>query len=401
MNANKQRPEYLDGAIGMHSDEKSIQLIRAVAAREGEVHVVEIGPGGGVALRGLADEQLDRSGLGLEGVTITTVEKFSSSSEGLARASNDLREQGAVVEHIEADATEPMPFPDESIDIVNTSAVFHEIYSYAGGKSAISKALAEIDRITVEGGELLYRDVYPVDQSMRVPVRQEYPRGSWEQFVRKFLPHYLAEADHEYDPKRVVLSGKSGVYGGTMPVGLAREVQRHYITFRDSIIRDGLLGVKIDSDKYDLTEWIRTEAGHEKKIYLAECEEQPVDDGLVVHEDANGLFVAASNFDSYVDQELVRFFEDLDMNRPTNRTAYEEWLGREGTESYVYGSVSEVTDMIRSGGRQTGDRERFTITDPDSYVISERDYYTRYLYAALGRCALPDKKLLITFEKVA
>ena len=402
MNIAKETPEYLDVSLGMHRDEKSWQLVGAIRDSEhDDLEVLEIGPGGGVAMQGLADSHLDRNGRGLEGLHLTTVELFSSPSEGLDRATEDLEAQGAIVQHLQADAALGLPFQDESIDIVNVSAVFHEIYSYSGGKKALTKAVQEIDRVTAEGGALLYRDIYPVETSMHIPLEQEYPRGSWEQFVRKFLPHYLSQAQHPYNPDHVSLSGGDSVYGGTMPAGLAREVQRHYLTFRDAVIRNGILGVRIDGDRYDEADWVRTENGHEKKIYIVP-NGTPYEDGdLPIQYDRYGSFASASDFDAYVDQQLVRFFEDLDMNRPEVVELFGGWLGREGVESYVYGSASEVTDLLRAGGQLDADGVRYEITDAKDYVVAERDYYTNYLRAALGRCALADRKLMMTFRKVA
>ncbi len=395
----KNTPSYLDTSINLHYDEKSWQLTDALTEfDQAEVNVLEIGPGGGAALMGLADQELSRGGRHLSGVRFTLLELFPSQSATLLEASERLRAQGAAVRPIIADAAH-MPLKAESQDVVNCSAVLHEIFSYSGGKQALVRALGELDRVTKPGGRMLYRDVYPCDMSMQTPIEQSYERASWTQFVTRFLPHYLEGDTHPYDPARVHLrkDGEAGM-AGYMPAGLSREVQRHYITFRDHVIRSGILGLKIDPSRYDETDWVRTEDGFQKKIYIEQGSISRAESAVEIQEDRTGIYVPAAEFDDYIDEQLCGFFYAMASGRHEEDAVYQEWLKREGQESYVYGSTSEVIDLLRTAG--TGDSERFVISSPEHYVVAERDYYSDYLNRVLGSCALPDRKLIVTFEKV-
>lgn len=395
----KNTPSYLDTSINLHFDEKSWQLTDALSELTApQLNVLEIGPGGGAALMGLADQEISRGGRNLHGVHFTLLELFPSQSATLLEASERLRAQGAFVRPVIADAAE-MPLKAESQDIVNCSAVLHEIFSYSGGKQALTRALGELERVTRPGGRLLYRDVYPCDMSMQTPIEQSYERAAWTQFVTRFLPHFLEGDTQQYDPARVHLrkNGEAGM-AGHMPAGLAREVQRHYITFRDHVIRSGILGLKIDPTRYDETDWVRTEAGFQKKIYIDQGSISAAEHPIALEEDRTGVYVPAAEFDDYIDEQLCGFFYAIASGRHEEDSVFQEWLKREGQESYVYGSTSEVIDMLRTAG--TGNKERFVICRPEHYVVAERDYYSDYLNRVLGSCALPDRKLIVTFEKV-
>ncbi len=389
---------YLDGSINLHFDEKSAQFCDAIDSNERDLNILEIGPGGGAALMGLAEKKLSRVGRGLAGISFTVLELFPSSSATLRHAADQLVEQGASFNFVIGDAVD-LPFKDESLDIVNCSAVLHEVYSYGGGKPALKKALGELERVTKPGGLLLYRDVYPCDTSIHTPIEQEYDKPSWVEFVRRFLPHYLKNSNHPYNDDSISLNEHSGSIYGHAPAGLAREIQRHYITFRDHAIRSGLLGVRVDAGRYDDTEWVRSERGFEKKIYLMPHSTIEAHN-LPVNEDRTGMFAAASDFDVYIDVQLQSLFRAIKNKMPDAVQVFEDWLSREGTESYIYGSSSEVIDLIRTAGRPDDGVEKFRIQNAVDYKVAERDYYTGYLMSALGKYALPDKKIIATFKKV-
>ncbi len=398
MMENKNTIHYLDNSINLHCDEKSQQMTQAISARHEGAVVVEIGPGGGAALMGVCDQNIQRGDQQLKDIHITTVELFSSQSSTLIEASQRLQEQGATVNHIQGNATN-LPFADKSVDIINCSSVLHEVFSYEGGRTALVKTLQEIKRITKPGADLLYRDVYPVETSLLTPIKQRYDQPSWIEFVNRFIPYYLKD-NNLYTKSSVDISEHEGVLLANIPAGLAREVQRHYITFRDQLIRSGILGTKIDTDRYDETEWVRCANGFEKKIYLLQQNGNSLlAHDLPVQEDRTGIFVPASDFDQFIDNQLARFFKALQRKDPEVEAIYDSWLKREGHESYIYGSVSEVTDMLRTSGQGCNDEEHFTITSPGAYTIAERDYYTSYLKRVLGEYALPDRKLIISLVK--
>lgn len=394
----KSHSQYLDGSISLRRNEKSEQLFEAITKLPTPQTILEIGPGGGAALLGLAERvNISESEAHiLNGSAVHCLEMFPTCSDGLSEAELKLKQLGASVAHIVGDAID-IPAKNGSYDIVNCSSVFHEIYSYAGGTDAVKKALNEIHRVIKPGGYLLFRDVYPVDVSLHAPIVQEYKHDSWVNFVQFFLQYYLQEAPHSYKTPVSMLYG-DGKARTEVPAGLAREIQRHYITFRDHILRSELMQTKIDTDRFEDTEWHRTELGFEKKIYLAEIED-PIDPQLPVYLDRTGTFATASEFDTYVDTKLKDFFERWHDGDQTVAEVFNQWLTREGKEAYIYASSAVLVDMIRTAGKND-DVERFSITRAADYYSASRDYYTTYLERALGSSALPDKKLITTFQRI-
>jgi hypothetical protein len=264
---------------------------------------------------------------------------------------------------------------------------------------ALKKAVNEIGRVTKEEGMLLYRDIYPVDINLELPVEQVFERDSWRQFAYLFLPYFLGKKTHLYENFRAALNASSFNANNSlsldMPAGLARELQRHYITLRDHLVKSGALNFDIDPTRYDDTEWVRTDKGFEKKIYL---DTQGADDPDIRYlQDRTGIFLPASEFEDLVDDRLASFLHGCISEVPVNLEIFREWLVREGRESYVYATTSGIVDIICEAEPGSS---RFIVANASDYQVRKRDFYTQYLQRVLGQYAFTDGKLMINFSRI-
>jgi len=401
MVSNKQSIEYLDISINSNSSEKCLGIIGCLGGiRDVAVtRILEVGPGGGAALDGLADyvEQNET-----EPIQVDILENFISKSWALQQARHRLNSLGVPTTQIAGDLTRT-PFKANSFDAVNASSVMHEVYSYGGNYEGLNNAIAEISRILKPGGNFIYREVYPVDANLQTLVRQSFGLNSWKQFVKLFLPKYMSSAPHPYQPQEIGLQEIDGKLEGTIPVGLARDIQRHYITFRDELWRSGLLGFRPTTNTYRETEWL-DEARTNKKIYyeftgspqISKMATFPKD--IFAGEDAGGQYAEGELFDAVTDEVIGYALEKLrDDERLSSLVA--SWLHREGPEVYVYDNVDSFIQRVRTVSSKENDDDYLLELEPESVKVVARDYYSAYLKRALGEHALSDAKILMSFTK--
>lgn len=137
-----------------------------------------------------------------------------------------------------------MPLPDHSIDIIQFSAVGHEISSYGVknslrpstpiyGVKALEIVFAELFRILRPEGVICYRDVlHP--SSAEVLALRTYVGSGIISFIEWLLPSIIKSPCYIdlYPDSNVV---KSKLSDSTLklnaPIGLHRELQRHYLCF--------------------------------------------------------------------------------------------------------------------------------------------------------------------------
>lgn len=175
------------------------------------------------------------------------------------------QENGPVLKLQQLDATSMTCFKDNELDGINASAVVHEIVSYAGGMDGFESFFKESLRVLKSGGVLIYRDPESVfDKKEMVVVHFKSP--SMRLFTHIFLYKYL-DCKHgslassgrkqvKYDPVDITFTVyKKNIsnpcilsfdqylnlqsyeidflrpYSISMPRGLCREVERHYLTY--------------------------------------------------------------------------------------------------------------------------------------------------------------------------
>src|SRR5690606_19237647 len=249
---HKTDPGYLDVAANGRGDEKALMAHRALRRTGAErPHLAEIGPGGGAAVTALASALRGRN----RPVDLTLIEVPGVSSDSLARAVEEFSDVGSCTLP-RGHATDINGLLDQPADVVSASALLHEVYSYGGGYAGSNALMRTLPTVLTDGGFFAYRDVYAVDgPSLHEPVTHAYDAPSWLRFLRMFVPRYLGEGTHPYhhaqdellarqDSAIVPIEALDRATCAVLraPVGLLREIQRHYIAFRDHAGRSGARG---------------------------------------------------------------------------------------------------------------------------------------------------------------
>jgi hypothetical protein len=246
---------YLDVAANTHGSEKGFLVHCALRrVRHAQPRVVEVGPGGGAAVAFLAT-QLAGDPHPAGDVHLTLIEAPGVVSQSLIRAVEEFKQIGEC-ELRHGFAQDIGTLLSEPVDVISASALLHEVYSYGGGYAGLHTIMRILPTVLAPGGFFAYRDVYAVGgPSLHERVIQSYNSRAWLTFLRLFTPQYLAEGTHPYhhaDDELVARQNSRIVPVAELdpatcaviaaPVGLFREIQRHYITFRDHVWRSGTLG---------------------------------------------------------------------------------------------------------------------------------------------------------------
>ncbi|MFC7739721.1 class I SAM-dependent methyltransferase [Nocardiopsis composta] len=295
---HKTDPGYLDIAANGRGDEKALMAHRALRRTgAGRPHLVEIGPGGGAAVTALASALRGRG----QRVDLTLVEVPGVSSDSLARAVEEFSDVGSCT-LLRGHATDIGRLLDRPADVVSASALLHEVYSYGGGYAGIHALMRTLPTVLADGGFFAYRDVYAVDgPSLHEPVTHAYDAPSWLRFLRMFVPRYLHEGTHPYhhaqdellarqDSAIVPIEDLDRATCAVLraPVGLLREIQRHYITFRDHAWRSGALGFIPVLEGHLAADWLDARTGHKRVHYtLTAADRLPARSGRCCWRSAN------------------------------------------------------------------------------------------------------------------
>ncbi len=203
----------------------------------------------------------------------------------------------------------------EPVDIVPAPALLHEVYSYGGGYTGLHTMMRTLPKVLTPGVFFTYRGVYAVNgPSLHTRVSQSYNSRSWLTFLRLFVPHYLPRHP-PLPPRRRRSQARqnsrivpvSDLHPATCavisaPVGLFREIQRHYITFRGHVWRSGALGF---TPLLDGADWLDLRSGHN-------------------------------------DVALLAFLSSVEQGDTSCRQVWESWQLREGRETYAYMTLDQL-----------------------------------------------------------
>lgn len=419
---HKSQADYLDVAVNTHGAEKSRLVVRALE-RIGHARrrVVEIGPGGGAAVTSLAAylaASRNDCRVPSTDVHLTLIEAPGVASRSLARAVEEFNRVGEC-ELRQGFAQEIGTLLAEPVDIISASALLHEVYSYGGGYPGLHEMMRKLPTVLNPGGFFAYRDVYAVDgPSLHERVTHSYNSRAWLTFMRLFTPQYLAEGTHPYhraedefllrqDSRIVPITelDRATCAVITAPIGLFREIQRHYITFRDHVWRSGALGFTPMLDGELGADWIDLRAGRKRVHY------QPGDSAPWLTANQRKILTAMSEpygdhrvidsdiFDSVTDVALLAFLDSAESGDSVCRGLWETWLQREGRETYAYMTAAQ---LLTAFAAHSAEADTGTVLIPVqardvSYV--QRSYYNRFLTRRLAN-PLPDAKQLVLFQNV-
>lgn len=412
---HKSAAGYLDIAANANGAEKGLMVNRALRrAASGHVHVVEIGPGGGAAVDYLAAQRPTNAT-----VDLTLIEAPGVTSRSLSAAIERYNQAGAgacvlthgLAQHIDSLLPEP-------VDVISASALLHEVYSYGGGYSGLHQLMRTLPAALRPGGFFAYRDVYAVKpSSLHDRVIQSYDAVAWLLFLRMFVPHYLAHGTHPYhhadddllarQNSRIVqvadLDARTCAIVAA-PIGLFREIQRHYITLRDHVWRSGVLGFRPMLEGQLAHDWIDLRRGH-KRVHYALTESGWLAESrramLLAMSEAYGdhFTIDGDAFDEVGDAELTAFLAAAEQDDPACREVWSSWLTREGRETYAYMTVDELLTAMAVNSVEARCGTVLLPVQAEDVLRKGRDYYNRFLRKRLPN-PLIDAKQLVLFQNV-
>lgn len=413
---HKSSAGYLDVAANSHGAEKGFLVRRALErVRSGHKRVVEVGPGGGAAVSYLTS-QLDARAR--ERLHLTLIEAPGVVSQSLTRAVDGFNEAGGtcVLEH--GFAQDVGKILSEPADVISASALLHEVYSYGGGYSGLHAMMRTLPKVLRPYGFFGYRDVYAVDvPSLHERVIQSYDSLAWLQFLRMFVPQYLRDGTHPYhhaaddvlarQDSRIVPIGELDLTTCVFivaPIGLFREIQRHYITFRDHVWRSGALGFTPVLDGQLANDWADFRRGHKRVHYsLTGSDWLPWSQKtmLLAMSEAYGdhYTIDGDIFDEVTDVALTAFLAAAERGDAECAEVWGAWQLREGRETYAYLTLDE---LLAAFAEHSSEAQGETVLMPvqgGDVLCRERAYYNRFLTKRLPN-PLTDAKQLVLFQNV-
>ncbi len=416
---HKSAAGYLDLAANAHGAEKGFLVHRALGrVQSTRPQVVEVGPGGGAAVSFLA-AQLAQDPDQSRTVHLTLIEALGVVSQSLARSAEQFNQVGTChlahgfAQDIGALLTEP-------VDVISASALLHEVYSYGGGYSGLHTMMRTLPTVLNPNGFFVYRDVYAVKApSLHDRAVHSYDSQSWLRFLRLFLPQYLREGTHPYhhcDDEILIRQNSRIVRIADLdtntcafivaPMGLFREIQRHYITLRDHVWRSGTLGFTPILEGQLANDWIDFRAGYKRVHYtLTEADRlsrsqkamlRAMSEPYADHHTIDGDI-----FDEITDVALTAFLAASEQGDAGCAEVWASWLVREGQETYAYLTVDELLTAFAINSVEADCRNR-TVLMPiqrSDILRKDRNYYNRFLAKRLAN-PLNDAKQLVLFQNI-
>ncbi|MFF4752638.1 hypothetical protein ACWD5R_11520 [Streptomyces sp. NPDC002514] len=411
---------YIDIAANAHGEEKAFLALQALKrVRDSNPHLVEVGPGGGSAVAYLAS-QLASDGHHSNGPSLTLVEVPGVASGSLVQAMDEFNRAGGNCQMVTGFAQDIGTLLSEPVDVISASALLHEVYSYGGGYNGLHAMIRTLPTVLRPHGMFAYRDVYAVKaSSLHDRSLQTYTSRSWIKFLRMFVPQYLHEGTHPYHSaadhivcrqnSRIVPADQLDEHTAvvvTAPVGIFREVQRHYVTLRDHVWRSGVLGFTPHLEGPLAGDWIDAKHGHKRVHYaLTETDWLPASQKstlLALSEHyLDHYTVDGDIFDECTDIALNAFLSLAEQDDGECGQVWQSWVTREGRETYAYMTLDGLLAAVAVHSTEAAQDERTVLMPVRVTDVLRRDraYYNRYLRRALPN-PLRDAKQMVLFSNV-
>lgn len=416
--AHKGASSYLDIAANGNGSEKAFLTAEALRRlTTSEAHIIEIGPGGGAAINSLVDQIEEDRDITIN-LDLIEIESVQSNSLDTARERFQKR-LGTTTLHTLDARNLSAEFPAGSTDIIASSAVLHEVYSYGSGYRGLHECMRSISSTLKNDGFFAYRDIFSVENpSLHETTIQSYGQQGWLRFIKLFIPHYLDNAVHPYHRNEDELqfrqdshitsienidTGADTIVTG--PVGLFREIQRHYLTFRDYVWRSGILGFTPVLDGSPASDWLDIKSGHKRIHYN-------LTGGQLLDKNQQQLLVAMSEsqddhyvidgdiFDTVSDEAINTFLSELCNGDKQIEEIWKSWIEREGSETYAYMTLDQLLGTIALKSTEVSEGEESILLPilPKDVIRTPRAYYNRLLKSQLPN-PLYDGKQLVLFQK--
>lgn len=405
----KKSSDYLF-AIGEASEEKNALLVDALRQRnlphiQNRLRILEVGPGSGESLKTLVGSIPEMR----EEVHITSLDliQYKDIAAQLARM-HMLTEYSDLTSGV----AQQLPFESESFSAVNISAVLHEVYSYGGGLPAVGETMREITRVLVPAGVVCIRDPWAPDEDFMRGSSQVYKSPTWIAFLKQFLPDFVQQGVALYRQNWNNIQMYQSIDGNEQlrlwqdvnqqlplrmvaPIGLQREIQRHYVTLREYLIRMGALGLLMEEPhwKHPLYEnkplTVRDRQGDTLAHELLSTIGKPVA-GVDGYQIQGSLL-----FDKIVDLLMYRFFADLEASNSDAVHFFSDWWDREGREYYCYLGLSDFLVLAARASLEQSNGEYVLLPSSTQDIqLVPRYSYQMYLETALGAPFFEGKQMM-------
>lgn len=449
--------DYL-AQIDGSADEKAGVLSCLQRSRK-ENTILEIGPGGGAALRIIMERiaKLDEEARPL--VSILDI-----SARVLSQIEDLLRVAGiqSGFETRQGDISKELPYEDGSMQAVNLSSVLHECFSYGGGEAGMKTFIKELNRILAISGIVAYRDLNGVDPEKPAAFKLK------TELSRKFLVIFFAKY---FDDKHTKYKKPNYHYLDNLSVreeedgsivncdaGLAHEFKRHLVLFAKTLLPEAMYSIQPVEEGLSKISFTNTIGKEKFTACLKEREIQYSEspDGIEVSDQA------IAEFQSDIDKEIDVLFSDckiiledesatelLSQFLENNNIKYSregttlninlkglvivyskfkqllfdqnvkakfgnkkhekllDWFEREGEESYFYGDqLGVITKFLEYSLTEDTNSSMLGHTclvpmGMDEILITQRQNYTAYILGQIEDIegSYEDGKNTITFVK--
>lgn len=379
--SREKESELYISQIDEHAKEKALHIHQLLSEQKlpeigNKIRLLEVGVGSGAAFKELSKTFEAQSNIDYIGL---------DRSEALANYFTTRTGLPSLV----GDAGN-LPFPNESFSAVNVSAVLHEVSSYGTvndsgmqiGILAVEQVISESARIIVKGGAFAYRDVFCPENTG--PKTVLYTQPSWSIFVETFLERFLPFAI-KVDASRFGNCTVNKVDRGCEITGsqsVQREIQRHYLMFRDFFRKTVLPTSNIKVLRED---WVSVEEGVKAHtISIPKTLQDWILVDFLKQHSGKELTIESSDYDNLTDKLIYLYLKS------GNTSEYSDWLKREGGEVYTYATLTELSEIAKRYG---------LVEETESRVLIPRDYYQRYLAEVISDPEFEGKQATVFIKK--
>lgn len=383
--------------------EQAINKKKLPKTQDGIIRIIELGIGGGESLKHFKKITLDSEEVELLAVDI------------LPDLGGSLKKETGI-EAVAADAGS-LPFPSESVSAINASAILHEVSSYGAGvykeknkridtlydKEAVVKAFREFHRVLLPKGQLAYRDLLAPVEDLATPKKVEYFNKSWQFFIKWFTKDFVNSNSNFIESIPITINASENGCTINASVKFHRELQRHYLMFRDYLrnVKQKDIGLRIVK-----SDWLDKKKG--LKVFTFSLNKQltsSVDiSDFETHNSNNGKIYKGDSdqFDFIYDKIIEHYFTQLETDPIKGKSfsdIIETWKAREGSEHYIYGNIADILMFSCESSFNTNSSYVLFPESSADINILKRFYYNRYLKQVID---MPeeDGKQIIAFKKI-
>lgn len=385
--------------IANNSGEKIGEITDAIIndqlprATDGQIKILELGTGGGESIATLRKLVGNRSDVDVfaSDVSVGILQKIKNEQDILLIAADAMR----------------FPLKENSLSAINASAVFHEVSSYGlfgnklesgniYGREALKRVFVEIQGALMPGGMLAYRDVFcPNEMFEKKTV--VYRSRAWTYFVEWLYPNFL-EADVRVFPQdnQLKMEKVNDTMNLTATKHIHRELQRHYLMFRDYLRTQlaNIIGLKVIKE-----DWVDKERGIKIHEFIAsgmlyQLASPNGNQGYGKYE------MQSEEYDRLFDKLIEKILKQELTNNSFLGVEMSDWKKREGKEVYTYADIAEILELACESGAVVRNGHVLFPKAVSDVKILPRNYYNRYLREIIDSPEF-DGKQIIRFYKIS